>query len=710
MVTYLFAAFVCFFPFRNGFARPHRVAVPLGFPQRERILEFLSPATFFWRCRVSLKRLSFCTVAILALAAGYTAIRTATADEWLPISPEELKMTGVPEAPGAPAVILYRQVDRDDSNYRIPNEYNYIRAKIFTEEGRKYADAEIPYVKDQANIINIRARTIHPDGSVINFDGKVYDKEIVKTNRVKYLAKTFTFSDVQPGSIIEYHYMIDFVEGYVYDSRWILSDELFTRHGKFTLKPSLDFPLHWSWPNGLPPNAPPPVESKGVHPFISMEANNIPAFELEDDMPPEDAMKYRVDFTYTDERQEPDPDRFWKKEGKKQNDRVESFVGKKKAMDEAVGTIVAAPDSPDVKVQKIYARVQKLRNTSYEVEKTQQEQKRAQEKNAANAEDVWKRGYGTGDEITLLFLGLARAAGLDASAARISTRDDHFFSKNIMRAADLRTFVAIVKLNGKDVYFDPGVQFTPCGLLPWWETNVPGLKLDKDGGAWIMTNLPESSDSQITRSADLKLTQEGSLEGKLTVTYSGLEASSLRMEQRHEDDTTRKKFLEDQVRYSIPAAIEVELTNKPDWTSSDPKLVAEFDLQVPGWVSGAGSRAFLPVGVFGGAEKHIYEHAARTQPLYYHFMSQKADDVTIELPLGWKVTSLPKPGDRDAKLLVYSLKMDEKNGTLHLQRHLRNDLIMLEPKYYPTVRSFYQSVRTGDEEQIVLQPASGAGN
>ena len=659
---------------------------------------------------MSLKRLSLCTFAIVALAAGYTAIRTALADEWLPLSPEELKMTGLPEAPGAPAVILYRQVDRDDSNFHTPHEYNYIRAKIFNEEGRKYADAEIPYAKEQANVINIRARTIHPDGTIINFDGKVYDKEIVKTNQIKYLAKTFTFSDVQPGSIIEYHYMIDFVEGYVYDSRWILSDELFTRHGKFTLKPSPDFPLHWSWPNGLPANTPAPVEGKGVHPDITMESNNIPAFTLEEDMPPEDAMKYRVDFTYTDDRPETDPAKFWKKEGKKQNDRVESFTGKKKAMEEAVGTIVSAGDSPDVKVQKIYARVQKLRNTSFEVEKTAQEQKRAQEKNASNAEDVWKRGYGSGDEITLLFVGLARAAGLDASAARISTRDDRFFFKDLMRAGDLRTFVAVVKLNAKDVYYNPGVQFTPCGLLPWWETNVPGLKLDKDGGSWIMTTLPDSADSQIVRSADLKLTPEGNLEGKLTVTYSGLEASSLRMQQRHEDETGRKKFLEDQVRYSIPAAIEVELTNTPDWTSSEPKLAAEFDLKVPGWISGAGSRALFPVGLFGGVEKRIYEHAARTQPLYYHFMSQKADNLTIELPLGWKVSSMPKPGDRDAKLLVYSMKMDEKNGTLHLERHLRSDLILLDPKYYATVRSFYQSVRTGDEEQIVLQPASGAGN
>ncbi len=44
----------------------------------------------------------------------------SASDEWQPISQEELKMTSVPEAPGAPAIILYRQVDRDDSASRTP--------------------------------------------------------------------------------------------------------------------------------------------------------------------------------------------------------------------------------------------------------------------------------------------------------------------------------------------------------------------------------------------------------------------------------------------------------------------------------------------------------------------------------------------------------------------------------------------------------------
>ena len=654
------------------------------------------------------RRVFLFVVALLVGAAVQRTHPVTAGDEWQPISQDELKMTSDPKAPGAPAIILYRQVDRDDSETRNPHEYNYVREKIFTEEGRKHADVEIPFVKDRWTIHAIKARTIKPDGSIANFDGKVYEKEIVKARGLKYLAKTFTLPDVQPGSIIEYHYMIDFAEYYIFDSHWILSDDLFSKRAKFTLKPYAEWALQWSWSNGLPEGTKAPVnENKLVH----MEVQDVPAFQTEDDMPPEGAMKFRVDFVYSEDGFEKEADKFWKKQGKKMNDRAEGFVNKRKAMEQAVAEIVSPGDTPEVKLQKIYDRAQKIRNTSFEAEKTQQEEKRAKEKEINNVEDVWKRGYADGYQITWLFLGLARAAGFDASPVRIATRDDHFFNSNLMKAQDLNTNVVQVKLDGKDWYFDPGSAFAPFGLLPWSESGTPGLKLDKDGGTWITTTLPVSSASQVQRIADLKMTQEGSLEGKLTVKFSGLEAMWRRVEERHQDETHRKKFLEDYVKEIIPATIDVELANKPEWTSSAQALVAEYSLKVPGWVSSAGRRALLSVGLFSAPERRMCEHTTRVHPLYFHYMFEKSDNVQIELPLGWQVSTLPQPQTNDAKLVVYSMKVANDKGTLHLERHLKSDLISLEQKYYGALRNFYQMVRTADEQQVVLQPGGlSAGN
>ena len=100
----------------------------------------------------------------------------------------------------------------------------------------------------------------------------------------------------------------------------------------------------------------------------------------------------------------------------------------------------------------------------------------------------------------------------------------------------------------------------------------------------------------------------------------------------------------------------------------------------------------------------MFDHAERVHPIYFEFPSEKLDDVTISLPLGWQVSSLPTAQDKDSKVVRYVLKAENDKNTVHLNRQLRVDLLLLESKYYPALRNFFQVVRTGDEEQVVLQP------
>ena len=133
-------------------------------------------------------------------------------------------------------------------------------------------------------------------------------------------------------------------------------------------------------------------------------------------------------------------------------------------------------------MQKIYARVQQMRNTSYEVQKTEQEEKREKEKNTNNAADVWKQGHGSGTQLTWLYFALLRAAGFEAYGIMVSDRAHYFFNQKSQDSSRLNANLVLIKLNGKDIYCDPGALFAPFGLLPWAETGVLGLRLDKDGG------------------------------------------------------------------------------------------------------------------------------------------------------------------------------------------------------------------------------------
>jgi len=92
-----------------------------------------------------------------------------------------------------------------------------------------------------------------------------------------------------------------------------------------------------------------PVQDAGA---IRLETQNVPAFQVEDFMPPEKVLKYRVEFVYSEDSSEKDPDKFWKKMDKKWNGYFEDFIGKHKAMEQAVAGIASPSDPPEMKLQK----------------------------------------------------------------------------------------------------------------------------------------------------------------------------------------------------------------------------------------------------------------------------------------------------------------------------------------------------------------------
>ncbi len=169
--------------------------------------------------------------AYLAMPAAFSAV-----DDWQPIDPADLALKDNPKAPGADAMVLYGETKVNEPLAYIEH---YTRMKIFTKEGLKYADVEINYEKDHETITMIRGRTIHPDGSIVNFDGKTFDKVQAKGSGIQVFAKTFTLPEVQPGSIVEYKYQsqLDSQKYYIGYQDWSPQGPVFTRHIRFLIRP-----------------------------------------------------------------------------------------------------------------------------------------------------------------------------------------------------------------------------------------------------------------------------------------------------------------------------------------------------------------------------------------------------------------------------------------------------------------------------------------
>jgi hypothetical protein len=652
--------------------------------------------------RTRWRGLLLCTLALLFSA------RSFAYSDWLPVTQEELKMTSIPQQPGAPAVMLYYEEIDDDLTH---SQQAYVRIKILTEAGKKYGDVEIPYDGKYLEINSLRGRTIHPDGTISNFEGKPFDRVLVKGNGAQWRVKAFAVPNVEVGSIVEYRYNRDYDQRWLIQPHWVLQGELFRvkQFLRFVTTPHAVRDDHGgvstgtSWTYRLPLGVV-PVEN-GVRHGIELTLNNIPAFIEEPNMPPENLLRYHVNFYYKSHMG--NPETFWKEEGGFWSQEAEKFMSKRGGLSEAVHSTVAAADTAEQKARKLYALVQSLQNLSYTTARSEEEKRALGLKEARGVEDILRQKMGDDEDLARLYVALARVAGLNASLVRVASRNNWMFDEGDLNFAQLDHEIVIVKLDTGELRLDPGVRFCPFGLVYWKHSDTRGLRQTSAKSAdLVAVESGDQSEAWFRRDATLTLNRTGELEGTVQVTYKGQRALIERIEHWKTDDAGKKKALEDALKRWLPENAEVTLTNKPDW-EAEGDLVAVFHVSAPAG-SSAGHRTLLPLDIFAANRAPAFAHAERLWPITFEYPYRNTDHLHLILPEGTHVESVPAAVVEKLPYAIYSVKLANKGNEVEVVR----DLVMAGNAFltdrYPELKSFYDKVKAGDDLQAVLKGASNA--
>lgn len=650
------------------------------------------------------------TFVVLGVSPGL--VRAA---DWQPIAPEDLAMKDNPKQPGADAMILYRELDDDASKAATSGDTleEYVRIKIFTQEGVKQGHIEIPFVKEYQNVVYVAGRTIKPDGTIVKFDGQVLETTIEKSSGLKFLAKTFTLPDVQPGCIVEYKYQFQGQPGWAHSHEWTLSEDIYTREAHFSYKPDTGYfsslrPMYSTYL--LPTDAALKEQTNGTY---LMVVHDIAAVVEEPLMPPKRPIESRVSFYYQDldaPSATDSSDHYWNHYAKKWSDRLDHFVDKKKALNEEVSKIAGPSDAPEVKLRKIYERVQQIRNLSYEDYKMTKENKSENLKENANVEDVLKHGYGYGTEIDYLFVGLARAAGFEATEVYVAPRNRSLFLPKRNEVSELSDEFTWVRAGSKEYYLDPSARYFPFGLLPWFETEAGGIRVDKSGATIINTPNPAPSEARMVRAGDFDLKEDGSIAGTVRLDFEGQRGALLREQKRKEDDTGRTKDLENEVKAWLPAGATFEITKIANWDKQDQPVHVEATVKIPSFAMSAAQRMVIPLEMFQMSQTAEFASEKRVNAIYFEYPYEESDDIKLHLPAGYKAESLPPDRKVDLGAVSYDISAASQDGAVEVKRHLAVNGVVFTQDEYPTLRRFFGVVKTDDNTQMVLQNAASAKN
>jgi len=636
----------------------------------------------------------------IAAAAVFAALSPSTVRAQMqPPTPEELKMTDDPKAPGADAVFLYRE-ENDDALQGVESYYE--RIKVFTEKGKEMATIKMPYVRGYSKVADIEGRTIHAGGTIVPLTAKPADLMDVKGKDFQVNSIVFTLPDVQVGSILEYRLKLKYEFGGETPA-WEIQQRHFVHKAHYYFNPGYGGLM---WAAHLGPDG--KVVRKGF--AMTVDLDDIPALPDEDWMPPLNTIRWRVQFYSTSFASKGD---FWKFATKIWATEINDFVDTTGGLKKVVETLIAPSDSDDQKSRKIYAAVMKLENTDFSRTKSKAERKAHKLKEIKKAEDVWKRQGGNSADIALLYVALARAAGLNVVPMQVVNRNRAIFDSDYLTTEQLDDYVAAVTVDGKEVYLDPGEKMCPYGGLHWKHTLASGFKLAGKDSVLAMTPNPGYKSAATTRIANLQLDADGNVSGIARFVMTGPEALRWRQIALENDEDEVKKEFNESIRDALPEGVTADFDHFLALEDYESDLMGI--VKVSGTLGAATGKRFIVPGLFfeSRAKHPFVALEKRTMPIDVNYSRMVRDEVSYTLPAGYAVESAPQAATAAwAGRATMKIASSAKPGEVTVSRVLAYGFVLLPASDYPSLHEFYQKIATADQEQLVLvkvPAAKGSG-
>lgn len=653
-------------------------------------------------------RVSFHTALFLLLLLLGSAPSAAAQDKtWRPITPAELAMKTPKVDPNADAEALFWEIHIDDQKSNSVTYNHYVRIKIFTERGRdKYAKMDIPFAK-KISIDDIAARVTKPDGTVVDLQpSDIFERELVKANKTRVLAKSFAVPGIEPGVIVEYQYRETIKDDSANGDRLVFQRDIPMQKVSYYVRPIKQLMINYHYFNMDETDFVPDRDGYSVATMY-----DVPAYSDEPYMPPDDEVRRWVSVSYSG---------FgvgfswfnlargyilFLNEALKSNKDI-----KRKADELTAGT----PTDVD-KLRKIYDFTQKqIRNVSYDRTLTDDQRDKLKVKDAP---DALKKGMGSELMVDMLFASLAKSAGFDVRLVFSGNRSENFFAPEKYEGRRFIHLTGIGVRVGNDLmYFEPGVPYMPFGSVFWFEEGISSMVISETGWNWRKIPLTPFEKSVTKRTGKFTLTDDGTLEGHAHVEYFGHEAIVFRRDRFKDTPEKRAESYKDGVRSRVSTA-EVSNVTISDFDDNGKPVAVDYDIKVPNYAQRTGKRLFFQPVYFEYGVPPAFSSATRTYGVYFSYPWSEEDNVEIKLPENLTGENVISPSPVDDPDSVGSLHVSiyvitetdaskKEISKLNMLRQFHfggGGNIIFPVKFYPPVKAMFDRFNKADATSVTFK-------
>ncbi len=661
-------------------------------------------------------------ICLIVLIFTFVQFSFAQSKDWQPVSQTELQMKTPQVEPDSDAEVLFWEVRVVDDF--IPRAgwqsvlNHHIRIKIFTDRGRENnSKVDIPYgnISDfsaRVSIKDIFARTIKSDGTIVELKSEeVFERDIVKGNGVKVKAKSFAVPGIETGAIIEYRWK-EIRNGTFNHTRIELAREIPVQFVKYYIRPAkvtLGMRLHSFNTDGSFVQ-----EAEGLY---STTMKNVAAFREEPRMPSEYDIKPWVLVYYDNDDEKQSAESYWKDFGKKTFEYHKNLIKEnsdtKKAAVQAIGEATESQE----KIRRLWDFCHKnIKDINDDALGLTADQRKNIKENK-NTSDTLKHGMGNWHEIGMVFAAMLISAGFDARVANVAVRTDARFDSQMANDYFLRTEIIAVKVGSRWQFYDLSNHYLPFGMLTWAIEGQTVLISDSDKSIWEKIPTATSAESNQKRTAKLRLTEDGSLEGNIRIEYTGHFADFYKEYNDDDSPTEREKYLIETIRRQIGSTAEITNIAIENLQDAEKPFVYTFKIRVPAYAERTGKRIFLRPNIFKRNTGAMFISSVRKYDISFEYLWSEDDEIIFELPAGYSLEAAdsPKPikderygGSHETKISV----SDDKK-LLTYQRKFsfgKADSLRIYDINYQAVKRIFESFYTADSHTLILREDSSKTN
>lgn len=595
------------------------------------------------------------------------------------------------------AVLLDQGVVFVHSNGNRDMMIHLVQQALTPAGAKQISSYRIPFDPERERIEVLAARVIQPDGSTLSaknitersVGGGGGESTVYNQGHVK----EFSFSQVAEGSVVELQYTVEATGESLYGNFF---EDAFFFGGN---DPTLDFEYVLDSSLALPVEAV-TFDAEKVGAQLSetktedrrqrvWSAKNIPGFEMEPGMPPYEEMAPVIrSSTFAD----------WKTVGNWYWQLSRESMTLPPALEAKTKELVANAKSDEEKLSAIYYFIiDAVRYVGIEFGRNGYV--------PHSCERTVTTRYGDCKDTAVLFVAMLGAAGIDARVALVRTWNQGVDPTDLPGTRRFNHAIAYVpSINGRSYWLDGTTDYNHFDELPVMDQGTLALITGPDGGRLLPIPEDPATANRETVRYTIRVEADGSALIDAKIDYTGAFASGYR--QTFETPERLQKGLEFFVKRQFPGASLCDFkTSGSDLRKRE--VFFHFSLKIPSFARSVGGQWKLLPWIMPGRYSLLAGQNERKNDLILGLLRQRVLDVTILLPKGAAVTSLPQGISVDAPFGMLKRESSAEGETVKVILDTRILARRIKRESYPAFRDFTHQADSAEQEWLIYTLPDG---